>query len=63
VNGGLALAGLLGCVGILVHSFFDFNLQVASNATWFYALAAIVAAPSVSEPRAKVSNKKREVRL
>jgi len=63
VNGGLALAGSLGCVGILVHSLFDFNLQVASNAAWFYALAAMVAAPSVSEPRAKVSSKKREVRL
>jgi len=63
VNGGLALAGSLGCAGILAHSFFDFNLQVAANAAWFYALAAMVAAPSVSEPRAKVSGKKREVRL
>ena len=64
VNGGLALAGSLGVVGILVHSFFDFNLQVASNAAWFYALAAMVASPSVSEPRAKVSSsRKRDVRL
>lgn len=64
VNGGLALAGSLGVVGILVHSFFDFNLQVASNAAWFYCLAAMVAAPSVSEPRAKVSSsRKRDVRL
>ena len=63
VNGGLALAGSLGCVGILAHSFFDFNLQIPANAAWFYALAAMVAAPSVSEPRAKVSSKKREVRL
>ena len=64
VNGGLALAGGLGCVGILVHSFFDFNLQVASNAAWFYMLACMVAAPSVSEPRARISRgKRREVRL
>ena len=64
VNGGLALAGALGVVGILVHSFFDFNLQVASNAAWFYVLAALVATPAVSEPRAKVSGgKRREVRL
>ncbi len=64
VNGGLALAGTLGCVGILVHSFFDFNLQVASNAAWFYVLATLVAAPSVSEPRAKVmSSSRRDVRL
>jgi len=63
VNGGLALAASLGCVGILVHSFFDFNLQVASNAAWFYVLASLVAAPSVTEPRAKVVSKSREVRL
>ena len=63
VNGGLALAASLGCLGILVHSFFDFNLQVASNAAWFYVLASLVAAPSVIEPRAKVVSKSREVRL
>jgi O-antigen ligase len=63
VNGGLALAASLGCVGILVHSFFDFNLQVASNAAWFFVLASLVAAPSVIEPRAKVVSKSREVRL
>jgi len=36
VNGGLALAGVAGCVGFWYNSFFDFNLQVASNAAWFY---------------------------
>ncbi len=64
VNGCLALAGWLGCVGILVHSFFDFNLQVAANAAWFYTLAAMVTAPAVSEPKARVmSGSRREVRL
>ena len=61
MNGGVALAGILGCIGILVHSFFDFNLQVPSNAAWFYVLAILVAAPSVSEPRFRGSS--REVRL
>jgi O-antigen ligase len=61
INGGAALAGALGCTGILVHSFFDFNLQIPANAVWFYVLATLVAAPSVSEPRARVSA--RDVRL
>ncbi len=61
VNGGAALAGVLGCVGILVHSFFDFNLQIPSNAAWFYILATITAVPSVSEPRFR--NSSRDVRL
>ena len=62
VNGGAALAGILGCIGILVHSFFDFNLQVPSNAAWFYALAVLVVAPAVSEPRFRSSGS-RGVRL
>jgi len=62
INGGVALAGILGCTGILVHSFFDFNLQIPSNAAWFYVLAILVVAPSVSEPRFR-GNKSRDVRL
>ena len=62
VNGGAALAASLGCIGMLVHSFFDFNLQVPANAAWFYVLAVLVAAPSVSEPRFRSSGR-RGVRL
>ena len=62
VNGGVALAGILGCIGILAHSFFDFNLQVPANAAWFYVLAVLVVAPSVSEPRVR-SGGSRGVRL
>ena len=61
INGSVGLAGILGCIGILVHSFFDFNLQIPSNAAWFYVLAILVAAPSVSEPRFRGSI--RDVRL
>ena len=61
VNGSVALAGILGCIGILVHSFFDFNLQIPSNAAWFYVLAILVTAPSVSEPRFRGSSQ--DVRL
>ena len=40
----LSLAALLGCTGILVHSFVDFNLQIPANAGMFYALCGLAAA-------------------
>lgn len=39
----LSLAALLGCTGILFHSFVDFNLQIPANAALFYALSALAA--------------------
>lgn len=36
-----ALAALVGCTGLLVHSFSDFNLQVPANAALFFVLAAV----------------------
>jgi O-antigen ligase len=44
VNGAVALAALLGCTGILIHSFVDFNLQIPANAALFYVLCTIAAA-------------------
>jgi O-antigen ligase len=38
---GLALGSGAGIVGILVHSLFDFNLQIPSNALLFLVLAAV----------------------
>src|SRR5581483_11682792 len=37
----LGLAALIGCTGLLVHSFFDFNLQIPANACVFYFLCAV----------------------
>jgi O-antigen ligase len=42
-NGAVALAALLGIIGILVHSFVDFNLQIPANAALFYVLCAVAA--------------------
>jgi O-antigen ligase len=44
VNGTMTVAALLGCVGILVHSCLDFNLQIPANAALFYVLCALAAA-------------------
>jgi hypothetical protein len=43
------VAALLGCVGILVHSFLDFNLQIPANAALFYVLCAIAASGPLQE--------------
>jgi O-antigen ligase len=48
-NGSLTIAALLGCVGILVHSLLDFNLQVPANAVMFYVLCAIAASHPLQE--------------
>jgi O-antigen ligase len=44
-----ALAALVGCTGIIVHSFSDFNLQIPANAALFFSLAAIASATSFNE--------------
>ena len=39
----VSLAALIGCTGILVHSFVEFNLQIPANAAFFYVLCALAA--------------------
>ena len=48
-SGALTVAAMLGCVGILVHSFLDFNLQIPANAALFYVLCAIAASKPLQE--------------
>jgi O-antigen ligase len=50
-TGAMTVAALLGCVGILVHSFLDFNLQIPANAALFYVLCAIAASAPVQESK------------
>ena len=47
VSGAVTLACTLGFTGILVHSLFDFNLQVPANAALFYVLCSLAAAPAL----------------
>ena len=54
INGAVTLACLLGCIGILVHSFVDFNLEVPANAAWFYVLCVLAASPHPIESRHRV---------
>jgi O-antigen ligase len=45
MSGAVTLACMLGSTGILVHSLFDFNLQIPANAALFYVFCTIAAAP------------------
>ena len=37
----LSVAAMIGCSGLLVHSFGDFNFQIPANAALFFVLAAL----------------------
>jgi len=39
--GWVRLGAAIGCCGLLVHSFGDFNLHIPANAAWFAVLAGI----------------------
>ena len=52
---GVALACSAGLIGILVHSFFDFNLQIPSNALLFLFLTVMVSnVPAAASRRPRV---------
>ena len=40
-DGWIRLGAAIGCCGLLLHSFFDFNLHIPANAAWFATLAAL----------------------
>ena len=47
----VSLAALLGCTGMLLHSFVDFNLQIPANAALFYVLCGLAASPLAESSR------------
>ncbi len=47
----LTLAALVGISGIVVHSLFDFNLQIPANAAFFFVLCGIAVRPSRHEDK------------
>ncbi len=49
IASAVTFACLLGCTGILVHSFVDFNLQIPANAAWFYVLCVLAASTHALE--------------
>jgi O-antigen ligase len=53
ISAATTLACVLGLSGILVHSAFDFNLQIPANAALFYVLCTIAAAKPFAQPARK----------
>jgi O-antigen ligase len=61
-NSALNLAGLIGCCGILVHSFVDFNLHIPANALLFFVAAHLATAriqSDVASPPKEHSHRRR----
>lgn len=55
---GICLGALAGCLGIAVHSFFDFPLRTPSNLLMFLTLAALATVPI----EIKISRNKKRMR-
>ena len=53
VSSAVTLACALGTIGILVHSFVDFNLQIPANAALFYVFCTIAAGPALLQKSRK----------
>ncbi len=51
--GVLQLSGLVGCVGILVHAFVDFNFHIPSNLLLFFLMAHLATANLEQAPSAE----------
>jgi O-antigen ligase len=46
----LQLGALVGCVGLLIHSFADFNLHIPANALLFYLMSGMASSNPVRKP-------------
>ncbi len=51
----IAIGALAGCLGILIHSFFDFPLRTNSNAFYFLVLAALASEPVEHSSKMEIS--------
>jgi len=47
-RGWIQLGAALGCCGLLVHSFADFNLHIPANAAWFAVCSGLSTVPVVA---------------
>ena len=48
------LAALIAIAGLMVHSFFDFNLHIPANASLFDVLCSTASGPSAAHNRVRV---------
>jgi O-antigen ligase len=57
-SGWIQVGAAVACVGLLFHSFLDFNLRIPANAAWFVVCLAIVV-----HPRSSPGNIRKVVRV
>lgn len=50
-GGWMQLGAAIGCCGLLVHSFFDFNLRIPANAAWFAVCVGIAQGSAIRPQR------------
>ena len=54
----IVVGAYVGCIGLLVHSWFDFNLRIPANAAWFVFLVGLTQSltnrPKLANPTARV---------
>jgi O-antigen ligase len=55
----IAIGALAGCVGVMVHSFFDFPLRTCSNAFFFLLLCGLATLPVGLEPVTAAKSRRR----
>lgn len=56
----LGISALIGCTGLLIHSAFDFNLQIPGNACFFYFLCAVTTRTAALPVAGAPSSQERE---
>ena len=56
-GGWIQVGAAVGCCGLLVHSFFDFNLHIPANAAWFAVLAAMATTTNGFATKSSSSNR------
>jgi O-antigen ligase len=55
---GVVSAALLGCCGLLLHSFTDFNLHIPANAAMFFTLCGLICASESAGEGERVSTRR-----
>lgn len=56
-SGWIQLGAAVGCVGLLVHSYVDFNLRIPANAAWFVLCVAVAVQPRPSLGKVRQMNR------
>jgi O-antigen ligase len=59
----MSTAALAACMGLLAHSFMDFNLHIPANAALFYVMCAVATAPRGNRVRSTSSDHRARIGL